>query len=87
MRGTMMTNSDAGMMADLSHAVMDAALADGSAHHLSETITDFAWYRSSWWIFDRAGWWEVTRADVAAGLDLMAANMRLADEAVRWSSS
>ncbi|MFJ7279800.1 hypothetical protein [Kitasatospora sp. NPDC098663] len=59
------------------------ALADGDAHFLSETIRDFARYRESWWIFDRAGWWEVTRADVAAGLDLMEANMRLADQAVR----
>ncbi|MEV7601674.1 hypothetical protein AB0O91_30365 [Kitasatospora sp. NPDC089797] len=80
-----MTNSDAGMMADLSHAVMDAALSDGDAQFLSETIRDFARYRESWWIFDRAGWWEVTRADVAAGLDLMQANMRLADQAVRRS--
>ncbi|MEU3562837.1 hypothetical protein [Kitasatospora sp. NPDC006786] len=82
-----MTNSEAGTLADLSHALMDAALADGTAHFLSETIRDFARYRESWWIFDRTGWWEVTRADVAAGLDLMQANMRLADQAVRRSSS
>ncbi|MEV7925426.1 hypothetical protein [Kitasatospora sp. NPDC088779] len=80
-----MTNIDSGMLADLSHAAMDAALADGTAQHLSETIRDFARYRESWWIYDRAGWWEVTRADVAAGLDLMAQNMRLADQAVRRS--
>ncbi|MEY9846190.1 hypothetical protein ABH940_003275 [Streptacidiphilus sp. BW17] len=78
-----MTNSEVGMLADLSHAAMDAALADGTAQYLSETIRDFARYRESWWIFDRAGWWEVTRADVAAGLDLMEENMRLADLAVQ----
>jgi hypothetical protein len=60
---------------------MDAALADGTAHYLSETIHDFAWHQKSWWIFDRTGWWQVTRPDVAAGLDLMAKNMRLADKA------
>lgn len=78
-----MTKAEAGMLADLSHAAMDGALADGTARYLSETIRDFARYRASWWIFDRAGWWEVTRPDVAAGLDLMAENMHLADEAVR----
>ncbi|MFJ9523116.1 hypothetical protein ACIRPK_33330 [Kitasatospora sp. NPDC101801] len=77
-----MISSEAGVQADLSHAAMDVALADGTARHLSETISDFAWYESSWWIYDRAGWWQVTRADVAAGLDLMAQNMRLADQAV-----
>ncbi|MFF1785567.1 hypothetical protein ACFVX9_03805 [Kitasatospora sp. NPDC058243] len=82
-----MTNSEAGMMADLSHAAMDTALADGTARYLSETIRDFARYRESWWIYDRAGWWQVTRADVAAGLDLMAQNMRLADQAVQRSAS
>ncbi|MFD0563955.1 hypothetical protein ACFQ2M_19520 [Kitasatospora saccharophila] len=79
----MIISSEAGVQADLSHAAMDAALADGTAQYLSETIADFAWYLSSWWIYDRAGWWQVTRADVAAGLDLMAQNMRLADQAVR----
>ncbi|MFI5527010.1 hypothetical protein ACIA8O_00480 [Kitasatospora sp. NPDC051853] len=82
-----MINSEVGVQADLSHAEMDAVLADGTAHHLSETISDFAWYQSSWWIYDRAGWWQVTRADVAAGLDLMAHNMRLADQAVRRSAT
>jgi hypothetical protein len=62
---------------------MDAALADGTAQYLSETIRDFARHQDSWWIYDRTGWWQVTRPDVAAGLDLMAQNMRLADEAVR----
>ena len=82
-----MTNSEAGLLADVSHAAMDAALADGSAQFLSETIRDFVRHRESWWIFDRAGWWEVTRADVAEGLDLMAENMRIADLAVRRKSS
>ncbi|PYC82584.1 hypothetical protein C7C46_09475 [Streptomyces tateyamensis] len=72
-----------GLLADLSHVAMDAALGDGTAEYLSETIRDFVRLRGSWWMFDRAGWWEVTRADVADGLDLMAENMRLADLAVR----
>jgi hypothetical protein len=77
------TNSKAATSADLSHTAMNAALADGTAHYLSETIRDFARYQESWWIFDRTGWWQVTRLDASAGLDLMAQNMRLADEAVR----
>lgn len=77
-----MINSKAATSADLSHAAMDAALADGRAHFLSDTIRDFARYQESWWIFDRVGWWQVTRADVAAGLDQMAENMRIADKAV-----
>ncbi|MDH6138448.1 hypothetical protein P3T35_000425 [Kitasatospora sp. GP30] len=81
-----MTNStEAGVLADLSHATMDAALADGTARYLSETIRDFVRLRSSWWMLDRSGWFEVTRPDVAAGLDLMAENMRLADQAVQRS--
>ncbi|MFJ2864983.1 hypothetical protein [Kitasatospora sp. NPDC087314] len=82
-----MTNTDAGTLADLSHAAMDTALVDGTARYLSETIRDFARYQESWWIYDRAGWWQVTRVDVAAGLDLMAQNMRLADQAVQRSAS
>ncbi|GLW58518.1 hypothetical protein [Kitasatospora phosalacinea] len=78
-----MISSEGGVQADLSHATMEAAIADGTGQHLSETITDFAWYQSSWWMYDREGWWRVTRPDVAAGLDLMAQNMRLADQAVR----
>ncbi len=78
--------NDPSMSADLSHAAMDAAFADGTAWYMSETIRDFTRYRESWWMYDRAGWWEVTRSDVAAKLDLMAATMRLADQAVRQAA-
>lgn len=70
-------------LADVSHQLMEAALADGSAHYLSETVRDFVRYNSSWWMFDRTGWFQVTRQEVAEGLDLMETNMRLADQALR----
>lgn len=47
-----MTN-DPSMLADLSHAAMDAAFADGTAWYMSETIRDFTRYRESWWMYDR----------------------------------
>jgi hypothetical protein len=64
------TSADAGAVPVLVEAaVMDAALADGTAHTLSAMVTGLVRYRGHWWIDTTQVWVLVTDETFAASLD------------------
>jgi hypothetical protein len=71
----------------LDHATMVRALVEGTASHLSQTITKFIRYRQAWWGRAPFGWVKLTDQQACAGLDAFAAKLAAADVAVQASSA
>ncbi|OLE24219.1 MAG: hypothetical protein AUG49_13920 [Catenulispora sp. 13_1_20CM_3_70_7] len=62
---------------------MTAAIAAGTAQTLSQTITDIARHRGSWWLYDRDEWIRADDPALIADLDAAAALMAPYDQQVR----
>lgn len=70
-------------IAEISHNSMVEAVRAGEARFLSQTMDQFAYYESTWWMRDQEGWFKITHPGLLEGLDTAVETMAAADAAVR----